>query len=95
LLEAEVAHKFLAALLNHKEVRCLLSDEQLTQWTVLAWEGQRDQFPLAKWALSVDTCCLRGQTRTAAAISGLPIGYPGKEVSHAVNITDEVNRIHN
>jgi hypothetical protein len=32
LLEAEVAHKFLAELLNHKEVRGLLSDEhfQLT-----------------------------------------------------------------
>jgi transposase len=30
LLEAEVAHKFLAALLNHKEVRGLLSDEHFS-----------------------------------------------------------------
>ena len=30
ILEAEVAHKFLAALLNHKEVRGLLSDEHFS-----------------------------------------------------------------
>jgi hypothetical protein len=30
LLEAEVAHKFLAQLLNHKEVRNLLSDEHFS-----------------------------------------------------------------
>jgi hypothetical protein len=30
LLEAEVAHKFLAELVNHKEVRRLLSDEHFS-----------------------------------------------------------------
>jgi hypothetical protein len=30
LLEAEIAHKFLAQVLNHKEVRNLLSDEHFS-----------------------------------------------------------------
>jgi transposase len=43
LLRAEVAHKFLAALLNHKEVRGLLSDEHFsvdgTQVAAWQWEN--------------------------------------------------------
>ncbi len=43
LLEAEVAHKFLAELLNHKEVRGLLSDEHFSVdgTQVAAWLGGR------------------------------------------------------
>ena len=43
LLEAEVAHKFLAALLNHKEVRGLLSDEHFSVdgTQVAAWASMK------------------------------------------------------
>jgi transposase len=42
LLEAEVAHKFLAELLNHKEVRGVLSDEHFSVdgTQVAAWDGE-------------------------------------------------------
>jgi hypothetical protein len=43
LLEAEVAHKFLAELLNHKEVRGLLSDEHFSVdgTQVAAWASMK------------------------------------------------------
>ena len=43
LLEAEVAHKFLSALLNHKEVRSLLSDEHFSVdgTQVAAWASMK------------------------------------------------------
>src|SRR3974390_3811738 len=43
LLQAEVAHKFLAALLNHKEVRGLLSDEHFSVdgTQVAAWASMK------------------------------------------------------
>ena len=42
LLEAEVAHKFLAELLNHKEVRGLLSDEHFSvDGTQAAWASMK------------------------------------------------------
>jgi hypothetical protein len=43
LLQAEVAHKFLAALLNHKEVRSLLSDEHFSVdgTQVAAWASMK------------------------------------------------------
>jgi transposase len=43
LLEAEVAHKFLAQLLNHKEVRNLLSDEHFSvdSTQVAAWASMK------------------------------------------------------
>ena len=43
LLEAEVAHKFLVELLNHKEVRNLLSDEHFSVdgTQVAAWASMK------------------------------------------------------
>lgn len=43
LLEAEVARKFLAALLNHKEVRALLSDEHFSVdgTQIAAWASMK------------------------------------------------------
>jgi hypothetical protein len=43
LLEAEVAHKFLAELLNHREVRGLLSDEHFSVdgTQVAAWASMK------------------------------------------------------
>jgi transposase len=47
LLEAEVAHKFLAALLNHKEVRGLLSDEHFSVdgTQIVAWASMKSFQP--------------------------------------------------
>ena len=75
LLEAEVARKFLAELLAHKEVRALLSDEhfsvdgtQVAAWASLksfeAKDGSMNHRPLAAMASGIFTASGAAMRRT-------------------------------
>jgi transposase len=88
LLEAEVAHKFLAELLNHKEVRGLLSNEhfsvdgtQIAAWASMKSFRAKDGSDEPPGGGNVTPHIAQNTSNRTSAIDGRTTRHPGYEIS--------------